>query len=154
QPDGRIVELPVGWYAEKGSYWAMNPGYDRADHEDFRREITFQCMFCHNGYPAIEDGADASGTASTFRGPLPEGIDCQRCHGPGRAHVEAMQTGKPSAGKTPANIVNPARLSPERQLELCMQCHLESTSFRLPHSVVRFTRGMFSYRPGESLADY
>ncbi len=24
-----LQELPLGWYAEKGGYWAMNPGYDR-----------------------------------------------------------------------------------------------------------------------------
>jgi predicted CXXCH cytochrome family protein len=35
-----------------------------------------------------------------------------------------------------------------------MQCHLESTSARLPYSVRRFDRGVFSYRPGELLADY
>jgi predicted CXXCH cytochrome family protein len=148
--DGRLSELPVGWYAEKQGYWAMNPGYDRPDQEDFRRQITYQCMFCHNGYPQIAEGADAAGTAPVFRGSVPSGIDCQRCHGPGRAHVQAMQTGKTPEG----TIVNPARLSRERQLELCMQCHLETTSFRLPSAITRYTRGIFSYRPGEPLADY
>lgn len=146
----RLSELPVGWYAENKGYWAMNPGYDRPDQEDFRRQITYQCMFCHNGYPQIEEGADAAGTVPVFRGSLPSGIDCQRCHGPGRAHVQAMQTGKTPEG----TIVNPARLSPERQLELCMQCHLETTSFRLPSAIIRYKRGIFSYRPGEPLGDY
>ena len=150
RPDGRLVELPVGWYAEKGGYWAMNPGYDRPDQEDFRRQITYQCMFCHNGYLRIEEGADAAGTAPVFRGALPSGIDCQRCHGPGRNHVQAMQTGKTPEG----TIINPARLSRERQLDLCMQCHLEITSFRLPSAIVRYERGIFSYRPGEPLMDY
>jgi predicted CXXCH cytochrome family protein len=149
-PDGRLSELPVGWYAEKQGYWSMNPGYDRPDQEDFRRQITYQCMFCHNGYPQITEGADAAGTAPVFRGSVPSGIDCQRCHGPGRAHVQAMQTGKSPEG----TIVNPARLSPDRQLELCMQCHLETTSFRLPSAINRYNRGIFSYRPGEPLADY
>jgi predicted CXXCH cytochrome family protein len=150
RPDGRLSELPVGWYAEKGGIWAMNPGYDRPDQEDFRRQITYQCMFCHNGYPQIAEGADAAGTAPVFRGFLPSGIDCQRCHGPGRAHIQAMQ-----AGKTPeGTIINPARLSRERQLELCMQCHLETTSFRLPSAIIRYTRTIFSYRPGEPLGDY
>lgn len=149
-PDGRLSELPVGWYAENQGYWAMNPGYDRPDQEDFRRQITYQCMFCHNGYPQIEQGADAAGTAPVFRGSLPSGIDCQRCHGPGRAHIQAMQTGKTPEG----TIVNPARLSRERQLELCMQCHLETTSFRLPSAIIRYNRGIFSYRPGEPLGDH
>src|SRR5262245_34371322 len=72
--DGRLVELPVGWYAEKGGFWAMNPGYDRPDHDDFRREITYQCMFCHNAYPAIKEGDDASGAPPVFPGSLPQGI--------------------------------------------------------------------------------
>src|SRR5262249_53541899 len=37
-PGGALVGLPLGWYAEGGT-WAMNPGYDRADHMDFRRRI-------------------------------------------------------------------------------------------------------------------
>ena len=44
-----LVELPLGWYAEKGGYYAMNPGYDRPDHDGFRRKISYECMFCHNG---------------------------------------------------------------------------------------------------------
>jgi len=107
-------------------------------------------MFCHNGYPQIEEGADAGGTAPVFRGSVPSGIDCQRCHGPGRTHIEAMRTGKTPEG----TIINPARLSRDRQLELCMQCHLETTSFRLPSAITRYRRGIFSYRPGESLGDY
>jgi len=50
--------------------------------------------------------------------------------------------------------VNPARFTPEQQLELCMQCHLETTSRRLPHSILRYERGAFSYRPGEPPAAY
>ena len=153
-PQGRLVELPLGWYSAKGGYWAMNPGYDRPDHEDFRRQVTFQCLFCHNGYPQIEEGSDATGTPPIFPGSLPQGIDCQRCHGPGRAHLEASQPGKGTPEAIRRAIVNPARLTPERQLELCMQCHLESTTFPLPHAIVRYQRGMFSYRPGEALADY
>ena len=25
---GGFIELPLGWYAEKGGYWAMSPGFD------------------------------------------------------------------------------------------------------------------------------
>jgi len=153
-PDGRIFELPGGWYAENGGFWAMNPGYDRPDHDNFRRQINSQCMFCHTGYPEIEKGGDRSGTAPIFRGAIPEGIDCQRCHGPGRAHIEATQVSKSSREAIQRAIVNPARLSTERQLDLCMQCHLETTSFRLPPSIVRYSRGIFSFRPGEPLGDY
>ena len=50
--------------------------------------------------------------------------------------------------------MNPARLSPERQLEVCLQCHLESTSHKLPYSIRPYGRSYFSYRAGEPLGDY
>ena len=34
----------------------MSPGYDRPDHQDVRRKISFDCMFCHNGYPKLPPG--------------------------------------------------------------------------------------------------
>jgi predicted CXXCH cytochrome family protein len=152
-PQNRLIELPVGWYAEDGGTWAMSPGYDRSDHLDFRRPVGYSCMFCHNGYPQVKPGQDAAGADAIYPDQLPEGIDCQRCHGPGRQHVEAAQSSQ-SPEKIRAAVINPARLTPERQLELCMQCHLETTTFPLPNAIQRFNRGTFSYRAGEPLSDY
>ncbi len=152
-PDGRIFELPVAWYAEKGGYWAMNPSYDQPNHPGFRREILHECMFCHTGYPEIAPGTDRVGSEPRFPGRIPEGIDCQRCHGPGRDHIEAVKTGRDLAQIREA-IVNPSKLDAERQMDVCLQCHLETTSSQLPNSVRRFDRGVFSYRPGELLANY
>ena len=152
-PEGRIFELPLGWYAEKGGHWGMNPTYDHPNHRGFRREILHECMFCHTGYPEIASGADQVGSEPLFPGRIPEGIDCQRCHGPGRDHIEAVGKGRDLAQIREA-IVNPSRLDPERQMDICLQCHLETTSSQLPDSVRRFDRGIFSYRPGESLTDY
>ena len=152
-PEGKIVEMPLGWYAERGGFWAMNPGYDSPRHRGFRRQINFDCMFCHNGYPETAPREDATGREPVFKGRIPEGIDCQRCHGPGRKHIEAVSEGE-AAEEIREAILNPARLVPERQLEICMQCHLESTSRRLPYSVRRFDRPAFSFRPGEPLSGY
>src|ERR1035438_9840551 len=109
----------------------MSPGYDNPHQEDFRRPVPDECLFCHNGYPR----ANA----------IAEGIDCQRCHGPGQAHVA-------SSGR--AAIVNPARLDRDRQLDVCMQCHFETTSLRLPNAIRRYDRDTFSFRPGDPLTDY
>jgi predicted CXXCH cytochrome family protein len=149
-----LVELPLAWYAEKGGYWAMNAGYDRSDHAGFSRNVSYGCIFCHNGIAEIPSGSSDPGAEPVFPERLPEGIDCQRCHGPGSRHVQTAQTPGAKLEKIREAIVNPARLSSERQLELCMQCHLETTSSRLPASIVRFERGPFSYQPGEPLADF
>jgi len=151
-PDGKLVELPVAWYAEKGGHWAMNPGFDNEHHSDFRRQVMYECVFCHTGYPEIPPAGDRSGMEPLFPGHIPLGIDCQRCHGPGRDHIRAAGSGKPELIRS--SIVDPRLLSTERQLELCMQCHLETTSARLPHTILRFDRGAFSYRPGEPLANF
>lgn len=149
-PANQLIELPLAWYAEKGGYWAMNPGYDRPAHDGFRRAIGYECMFCHNGYPQIPAGREHPFAEPVYVGALPEGIDCQRCHGPGAKHVALAKS-----GASPRNsIVNPARLSPERQMEVCLQCHLETTSFALPNSLLRAGRGPFSYRPGEPLSAF
>src|SRR3982751_5774278 len=44
---GRLLELPLSWYP-RSEDWGMSPGYDRADHDDFRREISDTCLFCHS----------------------------------------------------------------------------------------------------------
>ncbi len=141
KPSGDLVELPLGWYAENGGGFAMSPGYDQRDHPGFRRAISTECLFCHNGYPEEETGKLASG------------IGCQRCHGPGQAHVTAASTGKKLEEIRQA-IFNPKHLTQERQVEVCLQCHLESTSRALPYAIRRFNRQPFSYRPQEPLTDF
>jgi predicted CXXCH cytochrome family protein len=147
-----LIELPLSWYAENGGSWMMSPGYDRPAHPGFRRAVSAGCLFCHNGYPAR--APDRRGEEAAFPGALPEGIDCQRCHGPGSEHVRVAQQRDARPAEVRAKILNPSRLPAERQLEVCMQCHLETTSSRLPDTMVRFGRTPFSYRPGEPLGSF
>ena len=142
-PQNRFLQMPVNWYPREGGFLAMSPGYDRADHMDMRRTVGYECMFCHNGYPEVARASSADDPV--YAGAVPEGIDCQRCHGPGREHVE-----KPGKG----NILNPKALPKARQQEVCMQCHLEPTSFPLPNAIVRFEKGIFDYNPKEPLSDH
>ncbi|MBL8176038.1 MAG: tetratricopeptide repeat protein, partial [Bryobacterales bacterium] len=111
-----------------------------------------ECMFCHNGYPRIPPGHERPFAEAVYVDPLPEGIDCSRCHGPGEAHVKAASAAGAKREEIRAAIVNPARLSRERREEICIQCHLETTSFPLPNSLPRYDRGPFDYRPGEPLS--
>ena len=152
-PNGKLIELPVGWYSENGGFLAMSPGYDAVVNADFRREIPFDCLGCHNGLSAVRGREFQRSHDPLLTGDLSGGIDCQRCHGPGRAHVEAVANGA-DADSIQTAIFNPGRQNRDRQVEVCMQCHLETTSRRLPYSVARFDRDPFSYKPSEPLEDF
>ena len=148
---GVLRQLPASWYTQE-QRWAMSPGYDRSDHEGFSRQVTHACMFCHNAYPPLPEPSDRLGLDSRFPRELPSGIDCQRCHGPGARHLELVSSGRADAADIGRAIVNPVRLGPEREMEVCMQCHLPVATAG-PH-IQRFGRSIYSYRPGEPLADY
>ncbi|MES1257234.1 MAG: tetratricopeptide repeat protein [Acidobacteriota bacterium] len=151
---GALLQLPLGWYSEKGGSWAMNPGYDTA-HPPSHRPIAYECMFCHNAYPQVPAGHEEASAEPLYAGSMPEGIDCQRCHGPGAKHIAAARAGGAiKAQDIRASVVNPARLSKDRQMEVCMQCHLETASTRLPSLVRRFGRGPFAYVAGQPLDNF
>lgn len=151
---GKLIELPVSWYAETRS-WDMSPGYDRANQQDFRSTVTPECLFCHDGYPQLDQASEPyDADHRVFPAKLPEGIDCQRCHGPGRAHVAAATSRDSTLEQIHSSIVNPRRLPRDRQLEVCMQCHLETSSRNMPNEIRAFDRAVLSYRPGQPLGDY
>jgi len=152
--DGRLLQLPVTWYSEKGGYWWMAPGYDSPGHIYGLRAVTYDCVFCHNGYGAIPASHTRLGDEPVFSGELPEGVDCQRCHGPGQNHIQAASKAGAKAEDARAAIVNPSKLPPDREAEVCLQCHQQTTGFSLPHVVKRYDRGDFSYRPGQPLAAF
>jgi tetratricopeptide (TPR) repeat protein len=151
---GALLELPLAWYAEKGGYWAMNPGYDKLDQPNSRRKINYECIFCHNAYPDIPAGHDQLRSEPLFIGALPEGIDCQRCHGPGGRHIQVAQGGGATRDAIAKAIINPAGLTPARQIEICMQCHLETDSMPFPHAILKYDRGPFSYQPSQPLGNF
>lgn len=148
-------QLPANWYSGSGGgIWAMIPGYDRADYPGSERPVHYECMFCHNGYPKIPKANEEEGAEAVYQLPLPNGIDCQRCHGPGQRHIETVSKAGVTPAEIQASIVNPKRLSPERELEVCLQCHLETSSLKLPHAVQRLGRLPFSYVPGQPLENF
>ncbi len=150
--NGTLTELPLAWYSEKGGHWGMNPGYDNPQ-PPVQRTIPYECMFCHNGYPTIPASQSDTVVYPVFAGDLPEGIDCQRCHGPGRNHIQAAEKGL-SPQEVSAAILNPARLSADRQMEVCMQCHLETTSRHLPGMIRRYDQKPFGYTPDRPLSSF
>ncbi len=148
---GELYQLPVAWYTQSRS-WGMAPGFDRPDHLGLGRLVRRECMFCHNAYPEVPAGSDAHDEPQRFPETLPEGIGCQRCHGPGAEHSRAAMRVPIDFERVYATIVDPGSLSPRLRNDVCYGCHMQP-SVAIPGSR-RFGRGDYSYRPGQPLPDY
>ena len=95
---GELTELPITWYTEEGRARARVPGSTTLHPPYFTRLADESCLFCHNGYPLADNS-------------LAEGIDCQRCHGPGSRHADlAYGQSKRGSRKSAPPIVNPRAL--------------------------------------------
>jgi Tfp pilus assembly protein PilF len=100
-------------------------------------------MFCHNAYPAAAAQTLSYWRPQVFPAELPQGIGCQRCHGPGAEHA---------ATRTRATILNPARLGTRLRNDVCYECHMQPTVIMA--GLRRPGRDIYSFRPGQALADY
>lgn len=141
--NGRRYQLPLTWYTqEDGGRWGFSPGYD-VSNQRFDRLVPDRCMACHNGTP--ETAAFVPGKYES----VPDGITCERCHGPGALHVEERLSSPGPISGTDYTIVDPADLSFERRMDVCQQCHLAGDVFLL-----REGRDAYDFRPGEDLADH
>src|SRR5947209_636635 len=110
-PIGEIYQLPLAWYSQTKE-WAMAPGYDRHDHQGVLRRVRHECLFCHNAYPETEaNSRDGAWRKQSVPSTLPEGVGCQRCHGPGAEHVRRAFADAGEAAVRAA-IVRPTALEP------------------------------------------
>ncbi len=134
ETDGFLFESPVNWYANK-QIWDMAPAYQTAREIPLNLPAYTSCLRCHvSGMQAPAPGTDNRYPEPPFTA---NGVACERCHGPGAAHMN----GGP--------IVNPAKLTPALRDDICMQCHLEGKA-----AIERPGRHVYEYRPGDALSDY
>ncbi len=135
-----LYQLPVTHYTA-ADRWDMSPGYDRADQMRFDRGISDKCLSCHQGQMQ-----PVAGRPYTFELPLPAGIGCERCHGPGRAHVQAHRSPTPPTRDPMPDL---SRLPKALTTDLCNSCHMEGRARILRKGV----GSPFDFRPGTPLSD-
>ncbi len=139
--NGLYTEMPLTWYTQSRK-WDLSPGY-RDLNNRFSREIPDRCMACHNAYPVGVPGVKGKYES------VPQGISCERCHGPGALHVkERLQNPEP-ASDVDLTIVNPAHLDLDRRLDVCQQCHLNGSA-----SILREGSSAYGFRPSEHLSSH
>lgn len=140
--NGYIYQAPATFYTQSGK-WDLPPGFENGFNNRFSRLIELECMSCHNAYPKIE-----LGSANKYIS-VPDGIDCERCHGPGSVHRQEMLDGKIVDVKTEIDftIVNPSKLDISRQLDVCQRCHVQG------NAVLRKGKSFFDFKPGMHLSE-
>ena len=139
----RLFELPVSFWKD-GHRWINSPGYIDGT-ADFSRTVNPACLECHATY--IRALSTDPNTNQYDRGSLVPGISCESCHGPGAKHVR-IETEKRngSEDRCIGGILNPAKFSRDRQVDLCAECHNGIQRVGL--------KPTFSYIPGQPLSEY
>ena len=142
EKNGYVYQAPITFYVQKGK-WDLAPGFENGNNSRFDRLLNVECMSCHNAMPEMV------GKSQTHFETIGTGIDCERCHGPGGLHVEEREQGKGVDVSTTIDptIVNPRKLSWERQIDLCQRCHLQGLN--LLQDGKKFT----DFKPGMKLSD-
>ncbi|MEO5571770.1 MAG: tetratricopeptide repeat protein [Bacteroidia bacterium] len=140
--NGFLNQAPMTFYTQKG-HWDLPPGFENGGNSRFSRLIGLECMSCHNGYPEFVLGSE-----NKFE-KIKNGIDCERCHGPGEQHVADKRAGKilDISKDIDYSIVNPAKLPIALQLDICQRCHVQG------NAVLNDGKSFFDFRPGMHLSD-
>lgn len=133
--DNYIFEAPLSYFSQTKK-WELSPGYQRGDY-GFTRVIAPGCIFCHSGrsQPVAQMEGKYQDPAFTQLA-----IGCENCHGPGSAHVAAMDQGEEFPKGQDPTIVDPATLKPALANDICMSCHQTGDT--------RF------FQPGKTYADF
>jgi cytochrome c554/c'-like protein len=139
-----VYQLPITWYLNIHK-WANSPRYSN-DSADFSRIIGRRCFECHASYiqnishqTSLMAKADSVDKTSMLLS-----VDCERCHGPGAAHVN-FHTQNPEE-KRAMYITKISTLSRQQRMDLCSVCHSGNKS--------TFIRSTFNFKPGDTLDNF
>ena len=137
-----LYQVPYTFYTQD-SVSDLPPGFENGLNSRFTRQIGLECMSCHNAH------SDHDYSSLKKYSSVPDGIDCERCHGPGELHVQQKLAGVivDTSKYIDYSIVNPSKLSQDLQFDVCQRCHLQGTSV---------LKGSYSYedfKPGMHLEE-
>jgi tetratricopeptide (TPR) repeat protein len=140
--NGYLFQAPITFYVQDQK-WDLAPGFEGGNNSRFERMLDVECVSCHNSMPQLKESSTYKFTS------IGKGIDCERCHGPGELHVQEREAGLgvDVNKETDPTIVNPGKLSLERQIDVCQRCHLQGLNILKPNK--KFT----DFKPGMVLSD-
>ncbi len=122
RPLGRATLVEGRWMLDIKGHLKISPGFPAAVANNYEVAMgrvlspgfAEKCLSCHLGPVDLE-----SALAGRPKAPyLDNAVSCERCHGPGGNHVEAV-----ADGAADLRIVNPAKLPPRDVMKICGGCH-------------------------------
>lgn len=135
-----LIQMPITYFTPENT-WSTSPGFSSRN-VAFNRVVTSRCLECHSTY-FERTSAEGIHPEQFNQQKIIYAITCEKCHGPAKEHV-TYHTNNP-AEKTAHAIINPAKLSRQKNLDLCTLCH----GGRLEK-----TKPSFSFTAGDDLKDY
>ncbi len=140
--NGYLFQAPLTYYTQQGK-WDLPPGFESGFNSRFSRKIEMECLSCHNAMPEKVPGSENKYAL------VPNGIDCERCHGPGSLHVAQKRAGiyVDTSRYIDFSIVNPAKLPVDLQMDVCQRCHIQG------NAVLNEGKSFEDFKPGMRLSD-
>jgi hypothetical protein len=111
----------------------------------FDRLINVGCFECHGSYIKLKGTQDEGTRMVDYfdKSMAIYGIDCERCHGPAKQHVDFHE--KNPQEKKGGLIASYASLPRQAKLDLCAQCHSGAHPIK---------QTIFNFKPGDTLGAY
>jgi len=118
--DGKIVVLPPTWDAVRKEWFHAADIDDPEEAPGVLVQVwNKNCYSCH----VSQEQKNFDGARSRYNTAWVDfGINCERCHGPGGAHVAHYSAVPAPSGKA-SDIVMQTRLDAARNTAVCAQCH-------------------------------
>jgi tetratricopeptide (TPR) repeat protein len=125
--DGRIIVLPPTW-DNVSRKWIHDVDLGNPEEDPGVQIQTWNktCYSCHVSREKKNFDIEQLRYDTTWQD---FGINCERCHGPGKEHVAAARAKIASSQRIPdktaidKSIVNPGKLDAARSTMICAQCH-------------------------------
>lgn len=149
--DGNTYELPISYYHSiKG--WATSPGFP-ADKPYFDRMVVKDCYSCHASNASSRSVQQNSAEKNSMSMDVEDiidpktivyGIDCERCHGPAKKHVD-FHLKNPNI-KVANSITSFKNLNKQQRLDACALCHGGNDGMKM--------KSRFDFKPGATLSEF
>lgn len=149
--DGQTFELPVSYY-RLANAWGSSPGFPQ-DRPFFGRVMEKDCYACHASNAnnkQVKTASDQQNLSSMDYGnyinpnTMLYGIDCERCHGPAKKHVDHHL--KFPSEKKAFGIASFQSMTNQQKNDACAICHSGISGMKI--------KSRFEFKPGDNLLDY